>query len=369
MGISVGMVGVGSFGSAFVELYQKHPQVDRVALCDLNAERLVQKAKQFGIEETYPSLEAVCESDLDALSIITQHWLHGPQCIQAMEAGKHVYSAVPPVYSHDNPDEALDLCDKLVETAERTGMKYMFGETTFFRPETMFCRQKAAAGEFGNFVYAEGEYFHDLSHGLVDVAKNRWGDRFGPDKTGGIPMFYPTHSTGGVLSIMGAHVTHVSAQGYQNPGDDWWREDTLSGNLFCDEIALYRLSNGATMRHAEMRRLATPCQETFRIYGTEGSFESDFGGQRWLTTEGVEEVDTTAFREPIPDELAEDLGGHGGSHAYLVHEFVDSIVNDRLPRINVWQAVRFMAPGLMAHKSALAGGELLEVPDWGDPLE
>jgi len=43
---------------------------------------------------------------------------------------------------------------------KRTGQLYMLGETTFFRPETMYCRQKAAEGAFGEFTYAECEYFH-----------------------------------------------------------------------------------------------------------------------------------------------------------------------------------------------------------------
>ncbi len=47
-----------------------------------------------------------------------------------------------------------------METVKRTGQLYMFGETTFFRPETMYCRQKAAEGAFGEFTYAECEYFH-----------------------------------------------------------------------------------------------------------------------------------------------------------------------------------------------------------------
>ena len=58
--------------------------------------------------------------------------------------------------------------------------------------------------------------------------------------------------------------------------------------------------------------------------------------------------------------------GHGDSHPYLVHEFCDSMANDRQPAINVWEAVRYMAAGVMAHKSALADGEVLDVPDWGD---
>jgi hypothetical protein len=82
------------------------------------------------------------------------------------------------------------------------------------------------------------------------------------------------------------------------------------------------------------------------------------------------------MRDPLPDEVAQAFravsktsdfyGGHGGSHAYLAHEFVDAIAHERTPAINVWEAARYMAAGVMAHQSALRDGELLDVPDWGD---
>ena len=65
-------------------------------------------------------------------------------------------------------------------------------------------------------------------------------------------------------------------------------------------------------------------------------------------------------------EYRDFLGGHGGSHAYLVHEFVSAIVEDRQPLINIWEASRYMVMGVMAHKSALRDGETLDVPDFGD---
>ena len=34
MGISIGMVGLGSFASCFVDLFKSHPLVDRIAFCD-----------------------------------------------------------------------------------------------------------------------------------------------------------------------------------------------------------------------------------------------------------------------------------------------------------------------------------------------
>jgi predicted dehydrogenase len=366
MSISVGIVGVGQFGRHFIRLFRDHPDVHRIALCDLNAERLAHAAREFGVTETYSSLDEICRSDLDALAIITQHWLHAEQAIQAMESGKHVYSAVPPAYARE-PEQTLELCDRLVETVRRTGQLYILGETTFFRPETIFCRQKAQEGAFGRFVYAEGEYFHDISHGLFEVLRNRWGDQFGRDKTGDPPMYYPTHSTSGVISVMGAHMTEVSAQGYIYPDDEWHRLDTIWGNPFCNEVALFRMSNGATARICEFRRVGHIGREGFRIYGTEASFENDVSGAKWVTKSGWEPIDLSVVGEPLPEPLEADKGGHGGSHAYLVHEFVDACNRGRLPRIHVWEAVRYLAPGVVAHMSALRDGELLKIPDWGGP--
>lgn len=68
-------------------------------------------------------------------------------------------------------------------------------------------------------------------------------------------MYYPTHSTSGIISVMGAHMTEVSAQGYIYPDDEWFRLDTIWGNPFSNEVALYRMSNGATVRIAEFRRV------------------------------------------------------------------------------------------------------------------
>ncbi len=360
MSISIGMVGLGMFGPAFIGSFKAHPDVHRLALCDLRADRLSKWANQFQISETYRSLDEICGSDLDALVIITQHWMHAPQAIQAMEAGKHVYTAVPAAVS-------LDECERLVRTVERTGMIYMNGETSYFRPEAVFCRRKAAEGAFGEFVHCRAEYFHDMSHGLYDVARNRWGAQWGRDKSGGIPMHYPTHSTCFPISVMKAHATTVSAQGYIYPNDDWFRRDTVHENPFSNEVGLFTMSNGATMQICEFRRIGHPGSERVSgIYGTGASFEQNLAGRVWADKHGQQPVTLPKLHSDLPETLAADLGGHGGSHAYLVHEFVDAVNQQRLPRVNVWEAVRYCAPGLVAHQSALRDGELLSIPDWGD---
>ena len=71
----------------------------------------------------------------------------------------------------------------------------------------------------------------------------------------------------------------------------------------------------------------------------------------------------------LPPEYAGLPNGHQGSHPFLVHDFVTACVSGELPPNNVWQAARYLIPGLIAHESALAGGEMRVVPDLGDPPE
>ena len=399
MSISLGLVGLGAFGTEFAELFKNHPLVSRVALCDREPDRIKKFSDKpswqdkFHPRDAYNSLEAICQSDIDALVVITQPWLHAPQCVQALEAGKHVYSAVP-IISIPDGDEILMWCDRLVNTCRKTGMHYMLGETTYYRPQSMFCRRKAAAGAFGDFVYAEGEYFHDLdSHecNLRDIAKARATGQAGregqerakADRAKGLqdgPMHYPTHSTGGPICVMKAHALKATGYGYRNQNHDPF----FDGYAFSNETALFQMSNGATVRICEFREVAGTIaeSETFRILGTRGTFCEDQWKENQRTTPTdakpltVQKLTVDEMRDPLPPEVYDAFknlntsggmyGWHGGSHAFLVNEFVSAVAEGRQPAINIWEAARYMAMGVMAHKSALRGGETLNVPDWGD---
>jgi hypothetical protein len=192
-------------------------------------------------------------------------------------------------------------------------------------------------------------------------------------------MHYPTHSIGGLLSVMNARLTRVSALGHAYPDDDWFRADTKSANRFGNETALFRCDNGAAVRIAEYRRIGHAGREAFNLFGTQGSFrEGADGGCHWLTKERATALSVAEMRDPLPPEVVDayeagqagdsDIyGGHGGSHVYLVNEFVQAIAAARRPAIHAWEAARYFVPGVIAHQSALRDGEWLPVPDFGDP--
>ncbi|HEU5314733.1 MAG TPA: Gfo/Idh/MocA family oxidoreductase, partial [Chloroflexota bacterium] len=278
MSVSIGVVGAGGgFAQSFIPLFRAHPLVKRLALCDVEPERLAEVAQKYDVAETYPSLDAACDSDLDALVLITQNWMHGPQAIQALRSGKHVYSAVP-------TGVAVDEVAELVRTVEQTGLIYMLGETSYYYPSAIYCRQRHAAGDFGHVVYAEAEYFHDWDHGLYPIAKRRGGEEW-LRWAGKPPMLYPTHSCGFVISVTGARMTHVSCHGFVDRKDDgiYVAEANDYANVFSNQSALFKMSDGSTTRINEFRRIGHPGTVRMSLFGTEASFEHHVSGMSWLT--------------------------------------------------------------------------------------
>ena len=57
-------------------------------------------------------------------------------------------------------------------------------------------------------------------------------------------------------------------------------------------------------------------------------------------------------------------GGNGGSHGYLTDEFVTAILLDRQPLVDIAMALNLTVSGIVAHHSALKGGELLKIPQY-----
>jgi hypothetical protein len=59
-----------------------------------------------------------------------------------------------------------------------------------------------------------------------------------------------------------------------------------------------------------------------------------------------------------------EAGGHGGSHGYLMDEFVQAVLLNRKPLVDINQALSMTVAGIVAHESALKNGELLKIPQF-----
>ena len=66
--------------------------------------------------------------------------------------------------------------------------------------------------------------------------------------------------------------------------------------------------------------------------------------------------------------IAADGSGHGGSHVFISAEFVNALLEDREPAIDLYEGLAMTVPGIVAHQSSLRDGEQLSVPSF-DPTQ
>ncbi|RAP76568.1 Gfo/Idh/MocA family protein [Paenibacillus montanisoli] len=396
MGLKIGVVGAGEFSQCFFAILKAHPLVEEVSLAELIPDRRAKAAATYGIKRTFESLDELLKSDVDAVFLLTQRHLHGPHVVQALKAGKHVYSAVPMANS-------LEEMQGIIEAVKETRLTYMTGETSYYYPSTVYCRDRFRNGDFGSFVYGEGCYIHDMAHGFYQSFQNSGGKDW--KRVAGIPpMYYCTHSLCLVLGVTGASATHVSCLGYEDRHEDeiFRVGNNLWDNPFSNETALFRTSDGGMMRINEFRRAGWSGNNGtyMSIFGTKGSYEEHAKSQVWSgfepgTLQDITELleckvgvwDHELFSMPektriefskgllskvhhadrLPKEFEGMPNGHLGSHQFLVDDFVKSCVSGKLPPLHAWNAAKYCAPGIIAHESALRNGEMLKVPDFGNP--
>lgn len=398
MGFKIGICGAGRFSKSFIPLFKAHPLVDEVVLADLLPERLQKMAREFDIDRTFGSLDELCESDVHAIAIMTQRHLHGEQALQSLKAGKHVYSAVP-------IGQTVDEIRSIINFVEKTDQIYMMGETCYYFPSAIYCRNRFRKGDFGNIFYSEGQYLHDMSD-FYEPYKFSGGKDW--KKVAGIPpMYYSTHSVSMILSVTGAYSTSVSCLGYKDNHEDgiFKADANLWNNVFSNETALMRTSDGGIMRINEFRRVGWKSSRqvgtSSSIYGTKGCFEAHANSQIWTTIDPkemtdlndllscryklVQDIDSPKLKnlpqefpsgvsnvhpiERLPREFIDLPNGHLGSHQFLVDDFCKAVIAGALPPNHAWDAAKYCIPGLIAHQSALCDGKLMNIPDFGDPPE
>jgi predicted dehydrogenase len=389
--LRLAVIGGGQFSSSFIHLFQAHPFVEEVALVELNPERRASIAAKFSIKHTFASLSELWDSDFNAVAIFTPRWTHAQIALEAIENGRHVYTAVPMGITQNE-------ISQLVEAASKTKLTYFMAETSFYYPAVVFSRKKFAQGEIGKFVYGEGEYLHDMSHGFSDAYAANGGDDW-KSTASFPPMLYSTHSVSTILSVTGAQATSVTCIGLKDTAGDGIFDSNVSmwKNDQSNQIALFETSDGGVMRIAELRRVGTaPLESTVRmsIFGTEGSFEQQVGYASWATKNSfdiiTDEIGTFSDvenpyslkpdyippnlwdggfarvhdRSQLPKEFLGLSNGHGGSHQFMVDDFVMDAVGERKAPMNVHDAARFTAPGIWAHQSAQMAGKRLEIPQF-----
>ncbi|MBI3464291.1 MAG: Gfo/Idh/MocA family oxidoreductase [Planctomycetes bacterium] len=371
--IRIGVVG-GGFGLSFY--WNEHPNCVVTGVTDLRPERRERLRQVYRCDAVYDSLEVMVQQaqDIDAVAVFSgalDHVKHAKMCL---DRGWHVISAVPACFT-------LEEAALLKETVERSGLIYMMAETSYYRQDCIFARELHRKGVFGNLFYVEGEYYHDRGD-LDRLARDKASRFFMPDgsyswRWGMPPMHYPTHSVAFLTGVTGERVTHVSCLGwgsgdhpfltdnrYQNP---FWNQTSLMrtnlGNMFrCNVFWLCAAHGERAQWFGDKATLYMAKQDIHPpklFFRTKGDTPNEFDLP--LQSGGDVEVPVYWKTEMLPEKMRHD-SGHGGSHTFLTAEFVNALLEDRRPAIDIDDALAMTVPGIVAHQSALKNGEQLKVP-------
>jgi predicted dehydrogenase len=365
----IAIIGLG-FGAEFIPIYQLHPDAEMHAICQRDPAKLKQVGDAFAIAKRYTRYEDVLkDKDVDAVHINTPIPDHGSMSIAALEAGKHVMCTVPMATS-------LEECARIVTLAERTGLRYMMAETVVYAREFLYLKELYHKGDLGRIQFLQASHQQDM-----DGWPNYW--------PGLPPMHYATHCVGPVLGLTGAEAAQVSCFGSGRIRDELAAK---YGSPFAVESChiAFRDSDLSARVVRSLFDTARQYRESIDVYGSKQSFE-------WPLVEGEQPVLHTAKkpeheiaqRVTVPDfahllpaairrfttrgvydtDANQHLSfiqgsGHGGSHPHLVHEFISALTQGRETFPNHRQSANWTGVGILAHQSALRGGELMQLPEF-----
>jgi predicted dehydrogenase len=363
--IRMAVVG-GGFGSQFQ--FHEHPNCVVAAVTDLRADRRKRLSEVYRCDNMYPSLEELLKKEkrLDAVAVFsgaTDHFKHVAMC---MNQGLNVYCAVPACFS-------LEEAERLKALKEKTGLRYMMGETSYYRGGCILARQLFSEGWFGEIFYSELAYYHDRGD-LKALVENKESRFYNPDgernwRWGLPPLHYPTHSLGYLTGVTGDRVRSVSALGWGNQHP--YVTENRYRNPYFNEASLMETDRGHMIR-CNVFWLVGEDGERAQWYGENGTLYMANGGlhgdlQRAREGKPKPVTYPNYLEDPMVPPTMRHGSGHGGSHVFLSAEFINALVEDREPVIDIYAALAMTVPGIVAHQSALNGGERLRVPSFEKP--
>ena len=379
--IKFAVLGCGPRWASVEAVYAQFPEVEMVAMCDI-AEGYAEAAaaRYHAISgddpKVFTSYEDMAKNAVyEALLIYMDPDIQVDYAEKELLRGVHVMTEVPCAYT-------IDQCWRLVKAVEKSGAKYQLAEQTRYWNFIKLWRGMAERGEFGRIYYAEGEYLHyepqwDYFRNKKTKARINTNDpayHNNPDyeetwryRTFRNPILYLPHEMSPLLSITGGRIDTVSCLGtkqgrsYTEGFDVRDLECTLMHNT---NDVIFSIRAGFNAPYGFKRDLHA---HWYNIKGTKRCVESARSGidtMKMFTPEtGWQDCsDWSTVDETAPDVIKNSL--HGGADGYPIYYFIDSIINDKTPPMDVYKAVETAAPAILAAESANLGGITLTVPDF-----
>ena len=399
--VRLAIIGVGFRGENHLALALRRPDVDVVAICDVDdvmltrAKGIIQKSGKAmprvftGSPYAYRDLLAM--KDLDGVLIASPWEWHSPMILDALAAGiKYVATEV---ILGITLQEHWDV----VDAAEKNHAHVMMLENVCYRRDVMAAMNMVRQGIFGELLHLQGGYQHDLrgvkfndgkppydkgvEFGDKAFSEARWRTNHSVHRNGDL---YPTHGAG-PLSMMadinrgnrflslssfatktrGLHnyIVKNGGENHPNAAVRFHLGDIVTTHLHC--------ANGETILLQHDTNNPRPYSLGFRVQGTNGLWMDVANG---VYIEGVSKNDQwdpsdgwfAKYDHPLWQKYSKDAegAGHGGMDFFVLHAFIESMKRGVATPMDVYDAAAWSAITPLSEASIEAGFQPVTFPDF-----
>ncbi len=191
--LKFGIIGCGAIanGKHMPSYRALKDEVEMVAFCDLIVEKAEKANKDYadGKGTVYTDYKELLKSDVDAVCVCTPNISHSEITVAALLAGKHVICEKPMAINYEEAKAMLD-------AQKKSGKLLTIGYQNRYRPETIYLKEEAKKGTFGDIYFARAK-------ALRRRAVPTWGVFLDKEKQGGGPLIdIGTHSLDLTLYVM-----------------------------------------------------------------------------------------------------------------------------------------------------------------------
>ena len=401
--VRVAFVGLGMRGPSAVERWMYIPGIQVVALCDYErdraeaCQRILKNASMppaaiYSGEEGY---KEVCKrKDVDLVYIATDWEHHFKVAEFAMKNNKHAAIEVP---SAMNMHEIWSLIN-LSETTRKHCVMLENCCYDFFELNALNMAQK---GVFGEVIYAQGAYRHELSsywkHYWKTDANDKlgWRLRYNKDFRGDV---YATHGLGPIAQVLNIHrgdkmntLIAMDTQSFNGKK----RVEEATGEPCGDfqngdqTTTLVRTEKGKVIEIHHNVMTPQPYNRMYQLTGTEGfankypiegyavsskkmsegglkPTSDNLSGHEYLSKEDREALEKQYESELIKKygEQAKEVGGHGGMDFIMDSRLVYCLQNGLTMDIDVYDLAEWCCFAELGAMSMNNGNLPVEVPDF-----
>ena len=362
--IKVGVIGVGPRGRYLFEELTLCPETEAFAVADINEENLNlmrKKLKDLGRDEGqvqyFSDYHELLKSGVQAVLVATDMFTHCDIACDCINAGVHVLCEIPNISSCEEAGKLLRAC------RANPQVKFMVAENCCYWGFIQTWKEMYEAGVFGDIIVAEGEYLHGEGF-IANYAKHKRGETIERTWRSYLPAInYCTHETGPLFYLLSDEPDEITGFIPGVNHAEAFHPAPYNGMM------VIKTKKGTIMKVTIGFGMHQPiCAHNFVLYGSEGNIQNErkwpvyaartcFGDLRSIPNA------KKPIEFPVNTELANSTGGgHGGGDRAMMQDFVDSIVMDKKPKLDIEFGIRIALPGIYADISSKEGSRTIKMP-------